>query len=140
LQPRWLLSDHWPPGAHQAGQPAGGWKESDEHCSSHPKRLLARSSREVGPDAAALARPPAAPGTGRLGAARPLVTGQRVIDTLFPVARGGTATIPGGFGTGKTVLEQQIAKWGDAEVVVYVGCGERGNELTEVLEEFPQLS
>ena len=76
----------------------------------------------------------------RLAATRPLVTGQRVIDTLFPVARGGTATIPGGFGTGKTVLEQQIAKWADAEVVVYVGCGERGNELTEVLEEFPRLT
>jgi V/A-type H+-transporting ATPase subunit A len=76
----------------------------------------------------------------RLAATRPLVTGQRVIDTMFPVARGGAATIPGGFGTGKTVLEQQIAKWADAEVVVYVGCGERGNELTEVLEEFPRLT
>jgi V/A-type H+/Na+-transporting ATPase subunit A len=75
----------------------------------------------------------------RLDPARPLITGQRVIDTLFPIARGGTATIPGGFGTGKTVLEQQIAKWADADVVVYVGCGERGNELTEVLEEFPRL-
>jgi V/A-type H+-transporting ATPase subunit A len=76
----------------------------------------------------------------RLDAVRPLVTGQRVIDTLFPVARGGTAAIPGGFGTGKTVLEQQIAKWADADVVVYVGCGERGNELAEVLEEFPRLT
>jgi len=76
----------------------------------------------------------------RLDATRPLITGQRVIDTLFPVARGGTAAIPGGFGTGKTVLEQQIAKWADADVVVYVGCGERGNELTEVLEEFPRLT
>jgi V/A-type H+/Na+-transporting ATPase subunit A len=76
----------------------------------------------------------------RLDASRPLVTGQRVIDTLFPVARGGAAAIPGGFGTGKTVLEQQIAKWADADVVVYVGCGERGNELAEVLEEFPRLT
>jgi len=76
----------------------------------------------------------------RLGLTRPLITGQRVIDTLFPVALGGTATIPGGFGTGKTVLEQQVAKWADADVVVYVGCGERGNELTEVLEEFPRLA
>jgi V/A-type H+-transporting ATPase subunit A len=75
----------------------------------------------------------------RLDPASPLITGQRVIDTLFPLARGGTATIPGGFGTGKTVLEQQIAKWAEADVVVYVGCGERGNELTEVLEEFPRL-
>jgi V/A-type H+/Na+-transporting ATPase subunit A len=80
------------------------------------------------------------PVASRLEPARPLITGQRVIDTMFPVARGGTATIPGGFGTGKTVLEQQIAKWADADVVIYVGCGERGNELTEVLEEFPRLS
>ena len=69
----------------------------------------------------------------------PLVTGQRVIDALFPVALGGAATIPGGFGTGKTVLETSLAKWAHVDVVVYVGCGERGNELTEVLEEFPRL-
>jgi len=70
----------------------------------------------------------------------PLVTGQRIVDTLFPVAKGGSATIPGGFGTGKTVLEQSLAKYSEADVVVYVGCGERGNELTEVLEEFPGLT
>jgi V/A-type H+/Na+-transporting ATPase subunit A len=70
----------------------------------------------------------------------PLVTGQRSIDTLFPLARGGTATIPGGFGTGKTVLEQSLAKWGDADVIVYIACGERGNELTEMLAEFPKLT
>jgi len=75
----------------------------------------------------------------RLEATTPLVTGQRAIDVLFPIARGGAATIPGGFGTGKTVLEQSLAKWAHADVVVYVGCGERGNELTEVLEEFPEL-
>ncbi|MFP3915991.1 MAG: V-type ATP synthase subunit A [Actinomycetota bacterium] len=69
----------------------------------------------------------------------PLITGQRVCDTLFPVARGGSATLPGGFGTGKTVLEQTIARHADADVIVYVGCGERGNELAEVLEEFPAL-
>jgi len=69
----------------------------------------------------------------------PLITGQRVIDTLFPLARGGTATIPGGFGTGKTVLEHTLAKWSDAHVVVYVACGERGNELSEVLAEFREL-
>ena len=79
------------------------------------------------------------PFAGRLDAATPLVTGQRAIDVLFPIARGGAATIPGGFGTGKTVLEQSLAKWAHADVVVYVGCGERGNELTEVLEEFPKL-
>ncbi|MEZ4442955.1 MAG: V-type ATP synthase subunit A [Polyangiaceae bacterium] len=69
----------------------------------------------------------------------PMITGQRIIDTLFPLARGGAATIPGGFGTGKTVIEQSLAKWADADVVIYVGCGERGNELTEVLDEFPAL-
>lgn len=79
------------------------------------------------------------PFASRLDASAPLITGQRAIDVLFPIARGGVATIPGGFGTGKTVLEQSIAKWAHADVVVYVGCGERGNELTEVLEEFPQL-
>jgi V/A-type H+-transporting ATPase subunit A len=72
-------------------------------------------------------------------AARPLVTGQRVIDTLFPIAKGGTAAVPGGFGTGKTMTQHQLAKWSDAEVVVYVGCGERGNEMTQVLEEFGEL-
>jgi V/A-type H+-transporting ATPase subunit A len=69
----------------------------------------------------------------------PLVTGQRVIDGLFPIAKGGVAAIPGGFGTGKTVTQHQLAKWSDATVVVYIGCGERGNEMTQVLEEFPAL-
>ena len=69
----------------------------------------------------------------------PLVTGMRVLDTMFPLAKGGAAAIPGGFGTGKTVTQQQLAKWSDAEIVVYIGCGERGNEMTEVLTEFPAL-
>ena len=69
----------------------------------------------------------------------PMITGQRVIDTFFPVAKGGTAAIPGGFGTGKTIMLHQLAKWSDAKVVVYVGCGERGNEMTDVLREFPEL-
>ena len=69
----------------------------------------------------------------------PLLTGQRILDTLFPLAKGGTAAIPGGFGTGKTVTQHQLAKWSDSHVIVYVGCGERGNEMTEVLEEFPEL-
>lgn len=69
----------------------------------------------------------------------PLLTGQRVIDTFFPLAKGGTAIVPGGFGTGKTVLEQTLAKWADADIVVYVGCGERGNEMTEVLDALPRL-
>ncbi|MFP4697910.1 MAG: V-type ATP synthase subunit A [Eubacteriales bacterium] len=70
---------------------------------------------------------------------QPLITGQRVIDTFFPIAKGGTASIPGGFGTGKTMTQHQLAKWSDADIIVYVGCGERGNEITEVLEDFPKL-
>lgn len=69
----------------------------------------------------------------------PLITGQRVVDTFFPIAKGGTAAIPGGFGTGKTIMLHQLAKWSDAQVVIYVGCGERGNEMTDVLREFPEL-
>ncbi len=69
----------------------------------------------------------------------PLITGQRVVDTLFPVAKGGTAAVPGPFGSGKTVIQHQLAKWSDTEIVVYVGCGERGNEMTDILTEFPQL-
>jgi len=68
-----------------------------------------------------------------------LITGQRVIDTFFPLAKGGTAGIPGGFGTGKTITQHQLAKWSDADIIVYIGCGERGNEMTEVLEDFPKL-
>ena len=70
---------------------------------------------------------------------KPLLTGQRVIDTFFPVAKGGTVGLPGGFGTGKTVTQHQLAKWSDADIIVYIGCGERGNEMTDVLEEFPKL-
>ena len=69
----------------------------------------------------------------------PLITGQRILDFLFPLAKGGTAGIPGPFGSGKTVTQQQLAKWSDAQIVVYIGCGERGNEMTEVLDEFPHL-
>lgn len=75
----------------------------------------------------------------RLRIAEPLITGQRVIDAFFPVGKGGAATIPGGFGTGKTVALHQLAKWSDAEIIVFIGCGERGNEMTEVLREFPKL-
>jgi len=81
----------------------------------------------------------ARPFADRQATHRPLVTGQRIIDTLFPLARGGTAAIPGGFGTGKTVTQHALAKWADADVIVYVGCGERGNEMTQVLTEFPAL-
>ncbi len=79
------------------------------------------------------------PTQSRLAPQSPLISGTRIIDTFFPVARGGSAIIPGGFGTGKTVVEHSLARWADADVVVYVGCGERGNEMTEVLEEFPTL-
>ena len=75
----------------------------------------------------------------RISADEPLITGQRVIDTLFPLARGGTAAIPGSFGTGKTMTQHQLAQWCDADIIVYIGCGERGNEMTEVLEDFPGL-
>ncbi len=75
----------------------------------------------------------------RLRITQPLVTGQRIIDTLFPIGKGGTAAIPGGFGTGKTITQHQLAKWSDADIIVYVGCGERGNEMTEVLREFPEI-
>ncbi|MCG0275322.1 MAG: V-type ATP synthase subunit A [Thermosediminibacteraceae bacterium] len=75
----------------------------------------------------------------RLPIEKLLVTGQRVIDTFFPLAKGGTAAIPGGFGTGKTITQHQLAKWSDADIIVYIGCGERGNEMTEVLEDFPKL-
>ena len=76
----------------------------------------------------------------RFSASVPLVTGQRIIDTMFPIAKGGTAAIPGGFGTGKTMTQHQIAKWSDADIIIYIGCGERGNEMTQVLEEFGELT
>ncbi len=75
----------------------------------------------------------------RLSIEKPLLTGQRVFDTFFPLAKGGTAAIPGGFGAGKTMTQHQLAKWSDADLIIYVGCGERGNEMTDVLEEFPEL-
>lgn len=79
------------------------------------------------------------PYASKLKPIEPMVTGQRVVDTFFPVAKGGAAAVPGPFGAGKTVVQHQIAKWGDTEIVVYVGCGERGNEMTDVLNEFPEL-
>ena len=81
----------------------------------------------------------ARPYSERLAANIPLITGQRIIDSMFPIAKGGAAAIPGGFGTGKTMTQHQIAKWSDADIIVYIGCGERGNEMTQVLEEFSEL-
>ena len=75
----------------------------------------------------------------RYPASEPLVTGQRILDTMFPIAKGGTAAIPGGFGTGKTMTQHQIAKWANADIIIYIGCGERGNEMTQVLDEFQEL-
>ncbi len=75
----------------------------------------------------------------RLQSTKPMITGQRIIDTLFPIAKGGTACVPGGFGTGKTMTQHQIAKWSDADIIIYIGCGERGNEMTQVLEDFSKL-
>ena len=79
------------------------------------------------------------PYKSKMSPVRPLISGQRVIDTFFPVAKGGAACIPGPFGSGKTVVQHQLAKWSDADIIVYVGCGERGNEMTDVLNEFPEL-
>ena len=79
------------------------------------------------------------PTAARFAASKPLITGQRILETLFPIAKGGTAAIPGGFGTGKTMTQHQIAKWSNADIIIYIGCGERGNEMTQVLEEFSEL-
>ena len=79
------------------------------------------------------------PTAARFAASKPLITGQRILDTLFPIAKVGTAAIPGGFGTGKTMTQHQIAKWSNADIIIYIGCGERGNEMTQVLEEFSEL-
>src|SRR5690554_5891703 len=79
------------------------------------------------------------PYTNKLPPREPMVTGQRVIDTLFPIANGGISAVPGPFGSGKTVVQHQLAKWADVDIIVYVGCGERGNEMTDVLNEFPEL-
>ena len=81
----------------------------------------------------------ARPSARRFPAVKPLITGQRILDTMFPLAKGGTAAIPGGFGTGKTMTQHQVAKWSNADVIIYIGCGERGNEMTQVLEEFSEL-
>lgn len=80
------------------------------------------------------------PVSSRFSASVPLITGQRIVDTMFPIAKGGTAAVPGGFGTGKTMTQHQIAKWSDADIIIYIGCGERGNEMTQVLEEFGELT
>lgn len=103
-------------------------KVKDQHGDIHEVMMMQRTPVRIG-----------RPFKERVGMDTPLITGQRVIDTFMPQAKGGTGAIPGGFGTGKTVTLHQFAKWADAQVVVYVGCGERGNEMTEALEEWPHL-
>ncbi len=103
-------------------------KVKDQHGDVHDVMMMQRTPVRIG-----------RPFKDRVGMDTPLLTGQRVIDTFMPQAKGGTGAIPGGFGTGKTVTLHQFAKWADAQVVVYVGCGERGNEMTEALEEWPHL-
>jgi V/A-type H+-transporting ATPase subunit A len=102
-------------------------------------RTLSGAAREIGFFHRWPVRRPR-PARERLAGSEPMITGQRILDTLFPVMRGGCAGLPGGFGTGKTVLQETLAKWSDADIIVYVGCGERGNEMAEVLREFPTLS
>ena len=100
----------------------------NEHGGENPVSLMQRWPVRVG-----------RPYQRKLSPDKPLITGQRVIDTLFPIAKGGVAAVPGPFGSGKTVVQHQLAKWADADIVVYIGCGERGNEMTDVLNEFPEL-
>ena len=101
---------------------------TDEKGEKHPAALIQRWPVRRG-----------RPYQKKLPPDQPLVTGQRVIDTMFPIAKGGTAAVPGPFGSGKTVVQHQLAKWSEADIVVYIGCGERGNEMTDVLNEFPEL-
>lgn len=111
------------------------------HCTAEAAIAVVRGEEQVH-DLTMIQHWPARqprPHRGKLLPTEPLITGQRIVDSFFAVPKGGIAILPGGFGTGKTVLEQTFAKWADADVVIYVGCGERGNEMTEVLEQFPKL-
>lgn len=117
------------------------WIFAGETTVTEPIARIRTSSGEV-KEVAMLQRWPVRRGrpyAQKLAPTEPLITGQRIIDTFFPVAKGGTACIPGPFGSGKTVVQHQLAKWADADIIVYVGCGERGNEMTDVLMEFPEL-
>ena len=116
------LEEILPPGSYRVGEPLGRLSSGET--------LRMKQSWNI--------RTPR-PVKAMLPLDEPLLTGQRVLDSLFPMAKGGAAVIPGGFGTGKTVTQQSLAKWCDADVIIYIGCGERGNEMTEVLEEFPEL-
>lgn len=130
---------HWDSGIIEEIVPAGSY--TVEQCIARIR--VAGSSRDSDLlEATMIQRWPIRkprPVKDRLALQMPLITGQRVIDTLFPLAKGGTVAIPGGFGTGKTMTQHAIAKWCDADIIVYIGCGERGNEMTDVLTEFPRL-
>ena len=117
------------------------WLASGEATITEPIAKVKTAAEET-KDVAMLQRWPVRRGrpyAEKLPPAEPMVTGQRIIDTLFPIARGGVAAVPGPFGSGKTVVQHQLAKWAEADIIVYVGCGERGNEMTDVLMEFPEL-
>ncbi len=117
------------------------WLASGEATITEPIAKVKTAAGET-KDVAMLQRWPVRRGrpfAEKLPPAEPMVTGQRIIDTLFPIARGGVAAVPGPFGSGKTVVQHQLAKWAEADIIVYVGCGERGNEMTDVLMEFPEL-
>ncbi len=113
--------------------PAGEYRDDQPLCRIGGNRTVPVAMSHAWP----VRRP--RPVAERLPASAPMLTGQRIIDALFPVARGSSAAMPGGFGTGKTILQQSLAKWCDADIIVYVGCGERGNEMSEVLRDFPRL-
>ncbi|CAG0982475.1 partial V/A-type H+/Na+-transporting ATPase subunit A, partial [Anaerolineae bacterium] len=115
-------------GAFTIDETIGTIRATNDHNAPIPLRLAQKWAMRRG-----------RPYARKLDPDTPLLTGQRVIDSFFPVTKGGTAIIPGGFGSGKTVAEQTLAKWADTDIVIYVGCGERGNEMTDVLEEFPRL-
>ncbi|MCL2030431.1 MAG: V-type ATP synthase subunit A [Oscillospiraceae bacterium] len=130
---------------HRCAAPEGGsveWTAPPGAYTVHEPLLRLRDARGNVRELTLAGRWPireARPSARRLAISMPLITGQRVIDTLFPIAKGGCAALPGPFGAGKTITQHQLAKWSDADVIVYLGCGERGNEMTQVLEEFGQL-
>ena len=132
------------PQDHGAPQPEGTLKHVAPAGAYHVKQTIAVLTREDGTDVELTMSQRWPVRVGRpykhkYPPVRPLSSGQRIVDTFFPVAKGGTAAIPGPFGSGKTVMQHALAKWSDVDIVVYIGCGERGNEMTDVLREFPEL-
>ncbi|HHV63246.1 MAG TPA: V-type ATP synthase subunit A [Firmicutes bacterium] len=158
FEPRARVGDHVGPGdvlgvvsetpvvEHRIMVPYGveGRVEQIEPCEATVTETIARISTAGGVrEISMMSRWPVRRGRPyreKLPPVEPLITGQRIIDTLFPVAKGGTACVPGPFGSGKTIIQHQLARWADADIIVYIGCGERGNEMTEVLMDFPELT